>query len=329
MSILIVYWIILFASYAAASRLRGRRAQFAFVPPLTMAVVYAIVFIMGLRMGANRQVIGQLGSIGLQALVLTVACVAGSMAAITGLRKLLGMDRRGQRSGAAEETAPVPTPSASSAEARAELNSTLTILAFVAVGIVLGVLVIQRQSEAFLAAFDRLSGQGTTYLLFVMIALVGFDLGLSGKLAAYLQSVGGLAVAFSLAAILGTLAAGGLAGLLLGFSLREGLAISAGFGWYTYAPAVIAGAGPQYAVAGAVSFLHNVIRETSAIVLIPLFARRVGYLEAVSMPGIAAMDICLPIIERACRQDTVVYAFLMGFLMNLVTSIGVPLIMQL
>ena len=29
------------------------------------------------------------------------------------------------------------------------------------------------------------------------------------------------------------------------------------------------------------------------------------------------------------RQDTVVYAFLMGFLMNPVTSIGVPLIMQL
>jgi len=71
------------------------------------------------------------------------------------------------------------------------------------------------------------------------------------------------------------------------------------------------------------------IRETASILLIPVAARRIGYLEAVSMPGTSSMDICMPIIERSCRQDTVLYAFLIGFMMNIVTSVGVPLIMQI
>lgn len=143
------------------------------------------------------------------------------------------------------------------------------------------------------------------------------------------KAVGIRAFAFPLAAIVGTLVMGALSGRLLGFSAREGLAISAGFGWYTYAPAVIANAGSEYAVASAVAFLYNMIRETASIVLIPVAARRIGYLEAVSMPGISSMDICMPIIERSCRQDTVLYAFLIGFMMNIVTSVGVPLIMQI
>ena len=60
--------------------------------------------------------------------------------------------------------------------------------------------------------------------------------------------------------VIGSLLAGVVYALLSPVTLREGLAISAGFGWYTMAPSVISGAG--HAVAGAISFLHNVLRET-------------------------------------------------------------------
>ncbi len=96
---------------------------------------------------------------------------------------------------------------------------------------------------------------------------------------------------------------------LLGFSVKEGLAISARFGWYTYAPTVIANAGPAHLITSALAFLYNnMIRETVSIVLLPVFAKHIGYLKAISMPGISAMDICMPIIERSCRQDKAIYS---------------------
>ena len=93
-------------------------------------------------------------------------------------------------------------------------------------------------------------------------------------------------------------------------TLREGLAISAGFGWYTLAPSVISGAG--HAVAGAVSFLHNVLRETLGIILLPLAASKIGCIEAVTLPGTCAMDVCLPIVERSCSAETLPYSFTTG-----------------
>lgn len=61
--------------------------------------------------------------------------------------------------------------------------------------------------------------------------------------------------------------------------------------------------------------------------LIPICAKRFGYLEATAMPEISSMDICLSIIKHSCRRDTLVYAFLTGFLVNIVTLVGVPPIM--
>ena len=161
----------------------------------------------------------------------------------------------------------------------------------------------------------------------MLIAIIGFDLGLSGTVAANLKSVGLKVLAFPLAILAGTMLAGGGAAMAFGFSLKESIAICAGFGWYSYAPAIITAAGPQYAVAGAVAFLHNVMRETAGIIFIPLAARKLGYLEAISIPGIGTMDVCMPIVEQSCRQDTVVYGFVSGFLLCIFTSFSVPVLM--
>ena len=73
--------------------------------------------------------------------------------------------------------------------------------------------------------------------------------------------------------------------------------------------------------------MHNVIREVTGIILIPVAAKKIGYLEAASIPGIAAMDVCIPIVSRSCRSDTVIYSFAIGVIMCMVTSVGVPLFM--
>ena len=69
MELLLIYWSIMLVTYFTASRLRKYREKLAVFPHITMVIVYVIVLLMGLRMGADQQVMNNLGSIGFQAIV--------------------------------------------------------------------------------------------------------------------------------------------------------------------------------------------------------------------------------------------------------------------
>ncbi len=344
MSTFIIYMAAMLAAYSSAAALRKNNKIHSSLPDITMQLVYLIVLAMGIRLGMDHQLLGEIKSIGAQAVIITVACTGGSMTAVFALRLLTGTDRFGNiRRRICKTDMPTVDPQKRSASptngikpkensakgAHTELKSAVIILIFMAVGIFAGALISQHASPGISETVNIIAGKAINIILCIMVAFAGFSLGLSGKAGECLKAAGMYALAFPAAAIIGTLAAGAISGSIMGFSVKEGLAISAGFGWYTYAPAVIADAGAQYSAASAVAFLYNMIRETASIVLIPVFAKHVGYLEAVSMPGAAAKDICLPIIESSCRQDTMIYAFMTGLAMNIFTFAGVPLIMQL
>lgn len=327
MKVLALYWSFMIVGYIGGSKLRSKQGLSAKVQLLMSLTIYALCFIMGLGMGADRQVTSNLGSIGLQSLIITVFCVLGSMFFVFLARKILHMDRYGNVGKVvANEAAHVAD--AGEEKSSSDIKMTVIIVAVVAVGMLVGFLVISQMSVRGFAAFNSASSIAITVCLCILLGFVGMDLGIAGTVAQNIKKAGWRVLVFPFAAVIGTLAVGSITCIIMGFTFREGMAISAGFGWYTYAPAVITGAGSQYVVAGAVSFMHNVIRETAGIILIPLVAKKIGYLESTAIPGVAAMDVCMPIVERSCRQDTIVYSFATGLLMCLVTSIGVPIIMS-
>ena len=92
------------------------------------------------------------------------------------------------------------------------------------------------------------------------------------------------------------------------------------------APSVISGAG--HAVAGAISFLHNVLRETMGLIFLPLIASKIGYIEAMKTYNAirADFDLCLPLVEKYCNPETMAYSFCTGMLMCLSCAALVPLI---
>ena len=360
MYLLLIYWAFLAAGYFAGNRMKKAGRDAGAFGALMMLTVYGLCFCMGMRMGVNEQVTSNLGTIGLEALIITFACIAGSILAVFLLRKILGMDRFGELSRAkagqtdagrmeniqtanghqAPEpakniqtktgqtgTSGIPADGDGSGSAGTDLRSTVILLSVVAAGMILGAFVLARRGEDFLGRFDSGSSLAMIILLCILMTLVGLDMGHSGTVIDSMRKAGLRILLFPLASMIGTMAFGICACLLFGFSPRESAAIPIGFGWYSYAPVVIAGAGSQYIVAGAVSFMHNVIREVTGIILIPAAAARIGYLEAATIPGIAAMDVCVPIVNRACGPDTVVYSFAIGAVMCAVTSVGVPLIM--
>ena len=87
MTLLALYWSIMIACYLLASRLRKYAEKFKFVDKLMSLSVYALVLLMGLRMGADEEVTSSLGSIGIQALFVTVLTAAGSMLGAFAVRK--------------------------------------------------------------------------------------------------------------------------------------------------------------------------------------------------------------------------------------------------
>ena len=339
MKLLLLYWAFLIAGYILGARIRKAGKTMGPLPTFMLVTVYCLCFCMGMRMGVNEQVTSNLGVIGLQSLLITLFCVAGSMLAIFGTRKIFRMDRYGnllQRQAgsrlpsAAEEPADpehAPGPEAGDKDSSSDIRSTVILLSVVIIGMIIGAFLLAPRGDMFLQWFDGSSNLAMIILLCILMTLVGLDMGSSGEVIKNIRRAGFRVLAFPVASMVGTMALGIAVCLLLGFTLRESAAIPIGFGWYSYAPVVIANAGQQYIVASAVSFMHNVIREVSGIVLIPLAARKIGYLEAASIPGIAAMDVCIPIVGRSCRPDTVIYSFAIGAIMCAVTSVGVPLIM--
>ena len=297
------------ACYAAASKLRHKKETFRFTEQLTNIVIYILVFLMGLRMGANEEVTSNLGSIGLQAAGITVFVVGGSILAVHIARKTLKLNKEGILG--------LPEEEEQGGEEEREAESggvkfTLIILTFVVAGMAAGYFMIPEIFEDT-DAFQDMSGDWLVVGICILLALAGFNLGLEGKVIQSFKGVGIKVIFIPIAAVAGSLIMGAVYGLISSLTVSESIAVSAGFGWYTLA------------VAGAVSFMHNVIRETLGIVLIPIAAKKIGYLECTSIPGVAAMDVCLSIVERSCRAETVVYSFCTGALMCVCVPVVVTL----
>lgn len=312
-----LYMGVLAFGYFLGSKLRDKKEKMGFLDALTNFCVSLLVFVMGIKMGSNEEVIANLGTIGIQSVVITVVLAVITIVGVTMARILLGMNKYALTRAQQEQLGEMGNGSddgngQNGEEAEGGSNlMTILILAFTVIGLILGYFVV-RNSAGLMAAFDASNGHIMTVGLCLLMLSIGLGMGLDGTVLTYLKQAGFRVLVFPVVVIAATTVGGFVVSLIYkDLSVGESLAICYGFGWYTFAPIAISNAG--YVMAGAISFLHNVIRELAGIVLMPILAKRIGYLEVASIPGVAAMDVCLPIVERVTRQDIIIYSFLIGF----------------
>ena len=321
MKLLAMCWSALILMYIVGMKLRSRKEKLGWVESAMNFMVYLLVLLMGLRMGANKEIVDSLGTIGIQSLIVTVITIVMSVLGITLSRKILKMDRYGNVGD--DRVLKGQTPERKAGTNVAGIKSTIIIGGVVVMGMLVGYFLIYKK----LGVQDEFMIKSDPYLtacLVLLIGTVGLTLGLDGSVFRNIKKAGAGIILFPIAAVLGSVLGGVIYAAISPMTLREGIAISCGFGWYTYAPNVILQAG--YPVASAVSFLHNVLREVAGIIGIPFLAQKIGYVEACAVPGVAAMDVCMPIVERSAREDTVVYSFGIGLLMCLSVPVLVPLV---
>ena len=292
------------------SRKSVRSRSVSWLSPLQMGLLLIIILALGIQLGANEEVSASLDVIGIAALVIALFAMAGSVLFLLLLRVfVLRMDRKAESH---DESA----QRSSQEETTADRSLTWLISAAVVIGFLFGRWLLP-------STVSNRCGSVVTLGLDAMLFLVGLDLGRQGEAVSSIRAAGARALFIPAAVISGSLLFGALAAAFLPFAPRDTAAVAAGMGWYSLAPTLLA---PYSLKLSAVAFLANVLREILSILLIPVIARRLGFLECVAAAGATAMDTVLPVIVRSTSRRMTIYAFASGLLCSLLVPLLVPLI---
>lgn len=311
MWIIILYIGITVVGYLLAPWLAKAGFRFEYMGRIQTCAIMALVFCMGSRIGSNEEIVRSLDTIGLIAFVITVFSMAGGVVSVFLVRNALGFNRYGVRHGETVRAAEI-----AEANKKGGVNRlTIIIVIAVAVGIASGYFFLPD-------GFINIAGNLISVFLCLLLLTVGIDMGKEGTIVQSFRTAGWRILMIPFAVMAGTLAGGLVVCLFMPIGIHDCLCVSGGFAWYSLAPAMLM----DYSVkVSAISFMHNVMRELFGILTIPIVARKIGYMEAISLPASCAMDVCLPIIVRATSPDTAVTSFISG----VIVSASVPVVVSI
>lgn len=323
---LLMYLVLAGIGYFTGSRLKKQTVLLCLAGRVQTTAVVILLVAMGMRMGANPEVTDNLGTIGGVSAVLTLAVMLFSGAAACAARKLIGMDKFAQV--ATGETGSEIDSEAGREEGKDGSRKLIAVLILISVtgGFLCGWFIVPQLFAGRMAEFEKAAGGAVSLGLYVLLYLIGFNMGTDGTVIAQFRKVGMRILIFPLFVMAGAFLAALLCAALMGFSPREALAVTAGFGWYSIAPGIILEAG--YAACGAMSFMHCIMREYFSLLLVPFVAKKAGYMEAVGICGAAAMGVCLPIVEKSTRSDVAIYSFISGLVHTLTVPVLTPLLLS-
>ncbi len=311
-----VFSLALLVTFLAAGFVVARLARFGesrLIARAFDAILRALLFSMGLRMGQDQEIISGLGSIGLLSAFVAVVTVAGTVAA----HLLFAPVYRALAGDYAPRRVAHSVPSGPRAIA-GRMKHPLFLLAFVMAGAVVGYFL----PVVGVVADGTLSG----WILYAMLFIIGVQMAPSGA-RVFRSLASPLVVLVPLVSILGTLAGSLSLVFLKDLTPGTALALGAGFGWYSLSGVLIAELGNPFL--GATAFMSNLLRETLAFFLIPLLAFTGRPEAGIGVGGATSMDVTLPLLEDAWGPDVVPLSLAHGFVLSLAVPFLVPLFMGL
>lgn len=274
--------------------LRGR--PLVFVQPAITAIIWLLLFLLGVEVGSDPEVVGGLATLGIAALAIFAFSVAGSIAASW----LLWRGIRRHRTVAAADGAGSDGDESSRPSVWASLKGSLVIVAFFAAGSLVGLFL----------PFDVAGTGVSAYVLYALMFCVGITLGHDATLASRVRQLDPRLALLPLATAVGTLLGSAAAATMLPWGVTDTLAVGSGFGYYSLSGIFITDLrGPELAT---VALLCNVMREIFTLLAAPVVARLFGPLAAVSIGGATTFDTTLPIITQSAGRSYAVVSIFHG-----------------
>ena len=250
---------------------------------ITMASICLLLFILGLEIGGNDELLGNLPTMGLTALIVTVLAVLGSVVLA---RLFTKKDEMVSAAGATETT--------SAEQPTGGLRDSLIIVGCFVAGVLVAL--------AGWLPEDLPMGQITTWGLYVLLVCVGFGLGMDEGFFASLKTLPLRSLLLPLVTIVGSLAGGLLAWWIVSLmhttapGLADTLAVTSGFGYYSLSSVLLDEArGPMIAT---IALASNLLRELLTLLTAPLLRRWFGPYAVIASGGATSMDTTLPVAVR-------------------------------
>lgn len=167
----------------------------------------------------------------------------------------------------------------------------------------------------------------STYILYVLMFLVGIGIGGDKEALDVLRKINFKIFLIPLSVIVGSIGATALVAIFLpDMSVVESAAVGAGFGYYSLSSVLINKMHGE--TLGTIALLANIIREMITLVFAPLLVFAFGKLAPVASGGATAMDTTLPIITKVSGNEYGLMAVFSGVVLTILVPFLVTFILS-
>ena len=269
-------------------------------------VLYALLFFMGFRIAAGTG-LDSLAEIGRLSVFYTLSTVAGTVAVLIIIYLAAGTDAKPSEPG---------TDNKGYSHIRA-LAEPLRLLFVVAAGFLCG----------WFIRIPGFTGEDvSSWMLRFLLFTIGIDL-VKNRISLKSTLARPETLYLPAGVIAGSLLGGLIPAAVFDIEIGRSLAVSSGFGWYSLSGVLITDMGDP--VLGSAAFVSNILRETVALLTIPLISRSRFPHLGIGIAGATSMDVTLPLIEKSCGADSVPLSIASGASLSLLVPVLVPLFFQL
>jgi len=198
------------------------------------------------------------------------------------------------------------------------MKGLVIIPAFFVLGIVLG---LSGQLPA-----SAVHSDWSTYMLYLLMLLAGVGIGADRKSWRVLRAMNIKILLVPTGIIVGTFSGAALFSLIIpSLHLREVLAVSAGFGYYSLSSVFISELHSE--TLGLVALLSNMSREIFTLLLTPLLVKYFGKLSGIASGGATSMDTTLPVISKYSGREFAVISLFSGIILTILVPFLVTFIL--
>lgn len=276
-------------------------------------LIWLLLFQLGIEVGSNEMIVRSLPTLGVEALLLSLAttlgcCVLAWMlwrvsknnTVLENVKKETSADKEGNP---AEKEG---LQGSSLIRGLKVMKGSLIVVGFFVIGLLGG---IEKMVPSWL-----LDGDVSFVALCGLLLFVGLGIGLNPEMKKEVRSLSPRMALLPVVTIIGSWLGALLIWTVLHRTLSDCMAINSGFAYYSLSSIFIT----EYrgAELGTIALLANIIREMLTLLGAPLMARWFGPLAPISAGGATTMDTTLPILSQTVGQRYIALSIYHGFVVD-------------
>ncbi len=288
------------------------------LPPKTLKIfdwmmsiaLFTLMTIIGLNIGVSPEVMGNLGRIGLNCMIISFCAIVCSVILVRLCEATIMPLEKIRQQLAMEQNRTIEP------EDNKKFDPLLIIMpGCIAAGILTGYFIIPDVSQQFL-------DNALTVSLFFLYLSAGITLGSNKEVFTYIRRLGLRVMIMPLATFVGSIIGGFICGAMLGVPLDISAISASGMGYYSLTGAFLT---ETYGIeAGTYGFIVNVSRDVFTVALMPILVR-ISKGSTVASGAGGCMDSMLMPVHRAAGPEIGMVGLISGTVITIFVPFWLPL----